>query len=157
MTASKVSEDLIKGVKHFEGFVPKIYTCPTGHPTIGYGHRVKTEESHKFKLLTEEQADSILRADLQYAVQDALRILPGLANSQQQLDAMASWVFNLGAKNLQNSTLKKLYVAGHIDEAAEQLTHWVYGKVKGMPVVLPGLVARREWERKVFIYGVYTL
>lgn len=27
---------------HWEGFVPRLYICPAGFPTIGYGHRVGT-------------------------------------------------------------------------------------------------------------------
>lgn len=157
MSTLALSDGLIKGVKHFEGFYAKPYLCPTGHLTIGYGHVIKPSEKATLTELTEPEADRLLRKDLQEAAQDAVRVMPGLASSQQQLDAMTSWVFNLGVTNLQNSTLKKLYVSGHHDQAAAEITRWVYGKVNGKMVQLPGLVRRRAWEKKVFLDGSYTL
>lgn len=156
-TVYSVSEPLVAGVKHFEGYYARPYLCPTGYPTIGYGHVIKSSEKGTLTHLTEPEATALLRKDLNEALKDALRIMPGLARSQQQLDAITSWVFNLGATNLQNSTLKKLYVSGHHDQAAAEITRWVYGKVNGKMVQLPGLVRRRAWEKKVFLNGVYTL
>ena len=124
-TVYNVSEPLVAGVKHFEGYYARPYLCPTGYPTIGYGHVIKSSEKETLTHLTEPEATALLRKDLNEALKDALRIMPGLAKSQQQLDAITSWVFNLGATNLQNSTLKKLYVSGHHDQAAAEITRWV--------------------------------
>ena len=156
-TVYSVSEPLVAGVKHFEGYYARPYLCPTGYPTIGYGHVIKSSEKETLTHLTEPEATALLRKDLNESLKEALRIMPGLARSQQQLDAITSWVFNLGAANLQNSTLKKLYVSGHHDQAAAEITRWVYGKVNGKMVQLPGLVRRRAWEKKVFLDGNYTL
>lgn len=32
--------DAVSYIKRFEGFVPRLYLCPAGYPTIGYGTRV---------------------------------------------------------------------------------------------------------------------
>ena len=39
--AMKPSDVAIALIKRFEGFCAKVYTCPAGKPTIGYGHVVK--------------------------------------------------------------------------------------------------------------------
>lgn len=48
---------LVSSVKRHEGFVPEVYTCPAGYPTIGYGTRIneiELEESTAEKWLVRE-------------------------------------------------------------------------------------------------------
>ena len=53
-----MTERCIELVKKFEGFVPHIYKCPAGLPTIGYGHVVTKNEFEKFKNgITKEEAE----------------------------------------------------------------------------------------------------
>ena len=65
---------------------------------------------------------------------------------QNQFDALCSWVFNLGPKNLQESTLLKLLNAGDYHTTPEQIKRW--NKAGG--VILGGLVKRREAEANLF-------
>jgi lysozyme len=37
----KTSQTGIDFIKKYEGFSAKIYLCPAGKPTIGYGHLIK--------------------------------------------------------------------------------------------------------------------
>ena len=62
--------------------------------------------------------------------------------SQNQFDALVSWVFNLGAGNLRASTLLKVVNEGDMDGVPTQIKRW--NKAGGK--VLEGLIRRREAE-----------
>ncbi|MBI5491478.1 MAG: lysozyme [Deltaproteobacteria bacterium] len=64
-----------------------------------------------------------------------------------QFAALIDFSFNLGAGNLQVSTLRKAVNRGDVDRAAEQFSRWVYAR----GVKLPGLVRRRTAEREMFL------
>ncbi len=67
-----------------------------------------------------------------------------------QIDALISFVYNLGIGNFNKSTLKKLIVQGKLVEAADELLRWNKAGKK----VLAGLTARREEERALFLNPV---
>ncbi|MNE64550.1 Lysozyme RrrD [compost metagenome] len=58
-----------------------------------------------------------------------------------------SFTYNLGAANLQSSTLRRLLIAGNYAAAAEQFPRW--NKAGGQ--VLAGLTRRRAAERDLFL------
>lgn len=62
--------------------------------------------------------------------------------SPYQRAALISFVYNVGAGNMQSSTLLKKLNAGDHTGACQQLTRWVYAQ----KVKLPGLVTRRSEE-----------
>ena len=66
--------------------------------------------------------------------------------SQNQFDAMVSWVYNLGPANLKASTLLKVLNAGDYDGVPAQIKRW--NKAGG--VTLDGLIRRREAESLLF-------
>jgi hypothetical protein len=73
---SKTGLDVIK---RFEGFSPTVYICPAGYPTIGYGHLVKPHERERFaRGITAEQAESLLRQDVQTAEHAVLRLISSM-------------------------------------------------------------------------------
>jgi lysozyme len=63
---------------------------------------------------------------------------------------LVSFAYNVGTHNLRESTLLKLFNAGDIAGAAEQFPRW--NKANGK--ILPGLVARRDAERRLFLTEV---
>ncbi|MNH36694.1 Lysozyme RrrD [compost metagenome] len=67
--------------------------------------------------------------------------------NQNQWDALVSFTYNLGAANLESSTLRRLLNAGNYASAAEQFPRW--NKAGGK--VLAGLVRRRAAERDLFL------
>lgn len=67
--------------------------------------------------------------------------------TQCERDALTSFVFNLGAKRLYDSTLLRKLTKGDRAGAADQFLRWNRGGGR----VLPGLVARREAERRMFL------
>ena len=143
MRTSKEGIDLIK---EFESLELSAYPDPAtgGEPwTIGYGH---TGGVRRGDTCTETQATDWLREDLQSA-EGAVRHLVDVPLTQGQFDALASFVFNIGAAAFGDSTLLRLLNEGDAAGAAGQFKRWN----RGADGVLPGLVVRRAAERDLFI------
>jgi len=66
--------------------------------------------------------------------------------TQNQFDALCSFVYNCGAGNFRASTLLKLLNQGAYKAAAQQFLRW--DKANGK--VLPGLTKRRAAEKALF-------
>ena len=135
-------------IKVSEGLETAAYPDPgnrvTGEPwTIGYGH---TGGVRRGDTCTEAQATEWLREDLR-AAEGAVRHLVDVPLAQGQFDALASFVFNVGAGAFGNSTLLRLLNAGDTAGAAEQFKRWN----RGADGPLPGLVTRRAAERDLFV------
>ncbi|WP_338019024.1 glycoside hydrolase family protein [Azospirillum doebereinerae] len=133
-------------VKHFEGRYLTAYLCPAGVPTIGYGHTARVQLG---QTITEAAAEALLVSDLAAAAADVDRLVKVPVNADQR-GALASFVFNLGAGNLACSTLLTLLNAGDYQGAANQFGRWVYARVQGVTIQLPGLVSRRASEAALF-------
>jgi lysozyme len=81
------------------------------------------------------------------ALTATLRFCPVLGTeSELRLAAIVDFTFNLGAGQLQASTLRRRISQSEWQEAAKELRRWVFGGGK----VLSGLVARREAEISTF-------
>ncbi len=141
-----VCQDAVDLVKHFEGLYLTAYLCPAGVPTIGYGHTAGVSLG---QTITEGQADQFLAADLAGAAASVDRLVKVMINPKQR-GALASFVFNLGAGSLEDSTLLKLLNNGDYAGAAGEFGKWVHSTVDGRKVVLQGLVARRAAEAALF-------
>lgn len=151
MTA--ICQEAVDLVKRFEGLCLSAYRCPAGVPTIGYGHTAGVQLG---QTITEARADAFLAADLASAARDVDRLVKVPLGANQR-GTLASFVFNLGAGNLQQSTLLKLLNKGDYAGAAGQFGAWVKATVANprtgaqAKVTLPGLVARRAAEKTLFL------
>lgn len=153
--------EIIEAVKEFEGYRQRQYLCPTGHPTIGYGHLIRRGEAFDpVKGISRDVAERLLIVDLTLAegFVDALVKVP---LTECMRGALASFVFNVGPGNVEKAgpggghcTLLRLLNQGDYRGAAGQFERWVYGRVNGQKVVLPGLVKRRVRERDFFERGI---
>lgn len=124
-------------------------------PTIGVGHALTRSELYSGKTdvggwkwrdgLTAEQVDAVLDHDVQQA-RDAVLRLVTVPLTPNQLDALTSFVFNIGAAAFARSTLLKRLNEGKYDAVPDQMRRWVYAA----GVVSPGLVKRREEEIKLW-------
>ena len=130
-------------IKHWEGYRSNAYKCPAGVWTIGYGHTKGVYEGQK---ITSYEADIMLKEDLA-VFEGAVSRFVKVNLTQGQFDALVSFAFNVGVSAFQNSTLLRLLNKGDYDGAAGQFQRWV----KAGKQTLPGLVRRRESERKVFL------
>ena len=69
----------------------------------------------------------------------------GMSLSQPQLDALVSFVFNVGIGKFKESTLLRYIREGRSEnDIKRQWRQWVYAGNPPRP--LPGLIKRREWE-----------
>lgn len=124
--------------KPFEGWSARVYICPAGYPTIGWGHRC--DKNHP--PIDKAQGEIYLSRDMMIALTGAIRQCPGLLKHPEALGAIVDYCYNLGVGRLQTSTLKRKLNDGDWDAAIRQLMRWVYGGGK----VLKGLVRRRTAE-----------
>lgn len=139
----KVSDRGINLVREFEGFSPTPYADVGTKQTIGIGHLIRKGET--FTCLTESEAVALLCRDLEAAeacVGDAVDV----DLTQNQFDALCSFVFNLGCGAFRGSTLLKLLNAGATDRAAMEFDKW--SRVGQNQV--DGLLRRRIAERLLF-------
>lgn len=127
-------------IKQFEGCVLKVYLCPAGVPTCGYGHTAGLTKAMVGMPITQSQADAYLVADLK-RFEDAVNGL-GRSFTQCQFDSLTSFAFNCGAGNL-----KKLVG----NRTNQQIADTMLAYNKGSGKVLPGLVRRRQAERALFL------
>ena len=132
----------IEIIKHFEGCELEAYKCPAGVWTIGYGHIKGVSEGMS---ITQEQAEQMLLDELK-EYENYINELVVVDLSQNQFDALVSWVYNLGPANLKSSTLLKVLNSGDYAGVPAQIERW--NKAGGK--VLEGLIRRRLAESSLF-------
>ena len=132
----------IELIKHFEGCELEAYKCPAGVWTIGYGHIKGVSEGMS---ITQEQAEQMLLDELK-EYENYINELVVVDLSQNQFDALVSWVYNLGPANLKSSTLLKVLNSGDYAGVPDQIERW--NKAGGK--VLEGLIRRRQAESSLF-------
>lgn len=147
VAAQPMSISNVNLIKESEGLRLKAY-LPTRDDvwTIGYGH---TKTAKPGMVITEKGAEELLKHDLAW-VEAALKKHVKVPLTQNQYDALASFVYNLGATNFKRSTLLKKLNKKDYKGAADELLRW--NKQKGK--VLRGLTKRRQEERTLFLKGM---
>ena len=137
-----VSQKCVDLIKHFEGFEDTAYLCPANVWTIGYGRTRNVKEGDR---ITEPQAERDLLEELEEFKHQVLHSVK-VELTQNELDALTSWTYNLGVGNLKSSTLLKKLNAGSKDEVPAEMLRW--NKASGK--VLAGLTKRREAEAELW-------
>lgn len=143
----KASDSGVALIRRFEGCELTAYLDAVGVLTIGVGHT--GPDVSVGQTITEEQADDLLRADLEDTEHCVNSAVPHPL-LQSEFDALVSFVFNVGCNAFRGSTLLKLILAGDMDGAVVQFTRWNKGRVKGELVELAGLTKRRKAEADLF-------
>ena len=134
-----ISVDLIKDS---EGFRETAYKCPAGKWTIGYGSTFYQDKTpvQEGDIITRDEADKLLHwycdTQIKYPREDL---------DDDQKSALCSLIYNIGQRAFDKSKCKRAIVNSDWQEAYNQWD-WVTAKGK----VLPGLVIRREKEKKLF-------
>lgn len=147
VSAMSVLEHAAAIVKKYEGCKLEAYKCPADVWTVGVGH-TGSDVCEGLKW-TQAQADAALNKDLLRALNDARKVID-VGLNDKQMAAIVSFVFNLGIGNFRNSTLLKKINKGDFLGASKEFLKWTYGGGRQ----LPGLVARREAEAKLFMEHV---
>ena len=137
------SERGIQAIQGYEGVKLHAYLDSVNVPTIGVGHTLGVKMGD---VITPEQAEEFLRSDLKSAEYAVNNYVTAPLN-QNQFDALASFVFNLGSGAFKSSTLLKKLNSVDYQGAADEFPKW--NKAGGK--VLQGLVNRRAAERTMFL------
>lgn len=129
-------------IKQFEGLRLEAYLCPAGVPTVGWGSTKGVKLGQK---ITKDQAEKMLMDEYLLCESQVAKLIT-VPLKQHQLDALVSFVYNLGQGKLLGSTLRKKLNTGDYKGAAIEFDKWVFANGKK----LQGLVNRRAAERKMF-------
>lgn len=138
-----ITPELLALVRHEEGWRSKPYLCPSGKPTIGYGHRIPSLDHPE---ITVVEGERLLADDLKRYRQNALALSPGLATEPElRCSAIIDFCYNAGVTAYATKTLRKLVNAKKWPEAAAEMRKWVYATnpKTGEKFKLAGLVSRR--------------
>ncbi len=137
-----ISEDGIDLIKRNEGLRLKAYRCPGGIWTIGYGHTSGVMDGD---VITKEQAEELLKKDIK-EIEYKLNSL-NLNLTQNQFDALVSFIFNVGWSNFKSSTLlKKIRINPDDPSIRYEFSRWVFANGKK----LNGLIKRRNEEANLY-------
>jgi lysozyme len=150
-TAAKtVSSTGVDMLASWESFRSTPYLDSAGIWTIGVGHAMP--KGITIRSLTFEQGKALLAQDL-LPVTTAINATVVVPLSQVQFDALAIFIFNIGAGAFRSSTMLRKLNAGDFAGAAAEFPRWnmAGGKVSA------GLVRRRAAEQNLFSCGQYTM
>lgn len=139
----KINDAGLALIKSFEGLRLEAYRCPAGVLTIGYGST--GPHVKQSMVITPGEAERLLLEDLEW-FEHGVEIIAGPA-TDNQFSAMVSLAFNIGLGRFATSTVLKRHKLGNRVGAANAFLLWVRGGGR----VLPGLVRRREAERKLYL------
>jgi lysozyme len=131
--------EMLDGVKHFEGFRSKKYVCSGGKETIGYGH---TGSAVNKGDITEEEASSLLARELR-ETQGVVQSIVKVPLNSNQLAALTCFTYNCGRGALSQLVGKPGRLNdGNYDSVEEVLPKYrmAGGKIR------KGLVRRRSFE-----------
>ena len=143
MTTRKITQDGLDFIQDVEGCKLYAYLDTGGVWTIGVGHT--GPEVVKGLTCSMEQALQWLKEDSEEAQEGIRRLVKGLL-TQNQFNALVSFVFNVGVSAFSKSTMLKFINKGDFDGAAKEFTKW--NKDNGKEIL--GLTKRRILEQSVF-------
>jgi GH24 family phage-related lysozyme (muramidase) len=142
----------LERIRRREAYVGKVYDDGVGNRTVGYGHMLRAGESFPGGL-TVAQAQELFTRDVERIVSPVLdRITVPL--TQNQVDAIGSFVFNVGPGNFTRSILPNLNLGNHQGVLASMFK-FITGRNQrtGERVTLRGLLERRQEEIALYKQG----
>ncbi|HZP93344.1 MAG TPA: lysozyme [Burkholderiales bacterium] len=154
MSATHPSDEGLRLIAEFEGFVGHLYDDPAGNATIGYGHLIHLGPYHRtpgacplcdqYRAgITEDEGRRLLAVEAQPYADVVVRTSRPLR--QCELDALTSFAYNVGQGGYINSDVRReVNRNGDVCAALRQVVHGSDGKV------YPGLVRRRDAECALF-------
>lgn len=138
---------LVDTLKWHEGFRAQPYYCLADVLTVGYGHAIKEGDDFNYPL-SEQQADSLLRVDLDAAI-GFVQLCTDLEHLQ--LLAIAHFVYALGSGSFQRSTLREL-IANDLP-IDEEIVKWVHIRTKNGIIRSEHLRRSRRMELELYNYS----
>lgn len=140
-----------------EGFEEKPYKDLAGHPTIGFGHKIKPGEV--FDTITKYTGIMIMMEDAK-PFENFINYYVPVDLTQNQFDALVIFLFNIGDGNFSKSTVYTNLKLGRFEEATVPWAKWINvsewvvdpktGIKKKVLVPVDGLIKRRKREIELF-------
>lgn len=148
MRRMQTSKYGLEVIKSFEGFRARAAQLPDGRWTIGYSHTKTARENLR---ITPEDAEAILQEydlpPVEQTISDS--VLAPL--NQNEFDALASFVFNIGRAAFLGSDMLSYLNAGKRLLAADALSLWRKAHINGRLITVDALVRRRISEQALFL------
>ena len=144
MKHRQVTKAGIALIKAFEGFSALPYKDVANLWTVGYGHLIRQSEA--FTRVSEQEAEDLLANDL-FTAERAVLGLTKVTLTDNQFNALVSFVFNLGSGAYQRSTLRSKINRGEYELSAGEFLKWIWAGGKK----IKGLLRRRIAERDLFL------
>ncbi len=143
----QVSPAALDMIKRFEGYERRAVQLPDGRWTIGHGH---TRGARAGAEVSESDAEALLIYDL-IPITEAIDQAVFTPLTNNQFDALASFVFNIGVEPFQRSAILRRINAGEMVQAAFELEIWRKADFEGERIVVDALVRRRAAEKALFL------
>jgi len=143
----RVSAAAIELIKRFEGLRLTAEQLDDGRWTIGYGH---TRSAREGAQVGEDDAEALLTYDL-VEVQASINDLVFTPLTQNQFDALAAFVFNIGVEEFRHSSVLRRLNEGALLQAACAMEMWRKADFEGERIVIDALVRRRATEKALFL------
>jgi GH24 family phage-related lysozyme (muramidase) len=149
-----ITSERLSLTKSSEGWYPYRYNDAANYCTVGYGHLIKkfpcdgNEPREFLRRLSSPRGEEILLTDMvssRYTVMTSVDV----DLSEGQFAALSDFVFNVGSRNFQRSTLLKVVNSNQDERIPGQFRRWIVAAGK----TLPGLVRRREREIDLYFEG----
>jgi lysozyme len=151
-----MSADGLDALRRHEGVVQRYYNDAAGNCTYGVGtlvHTGRCTETEMGTPVTDEQINQSLQTRTENAARTVRNGVRNKPLTQQQFDALVSFVYNVGATGARN--VLHTVNQGRLNAAANQIEQFVHITVRDAqgnvthPVAL-GLVSRRREEAAPF-------
>ena len=142
-----VSRSAVELIKTFEGYRSKAAHLDDGRWTIGYGHTLTAREGAE---ISEPEAEALLLYDL-IGASHAVNEFVHAPLTQNQFDALVSFVFNIGVLAFRGSPTLRRLNEGRPLEAALGMELWRKADLEGERIVVDALVRRRAAEKALFL------
>ena len=150
-----ISRNGLKLIQEYEDFRAKAYLDIKGVPTIGFG-TIYYQDGTKVQLgdiCTRSQAEAWFMNDCKALDAFLDRNVTQKKLTQNQFDALASFIYNVGRSAFLGSTMYRLIKLGKMKEAADEFLRWDKVTINGKKVSSQGLLNRRKKERALFLKG----
>jgi GH24 family phage-related lysozyme (muramidase) len=150
-----VSQDGINFIKSWESYVecPKQLECDAeGIITVGYGHWIQPGENFNAGL-TKNQSNDLLLKDINTKAVIPIRKYVLAPLNQNQFDALASYVYNVGPGNVLKGK-QFINCLNNLDYANAGCEIDIIRNTAG--IIQPGLVKRRYFERLLWEFGIFV-
>lgn len=144
-TRKRMSDSGLARIREHEAFVPKKYDDGARNSTIGYGHLVLEGEDFSGGI-SEPEALELFEKDVERVVNGSLDKIE-VELTQNQIDAVGSFIFNVGPGAFENGLLPHINARRH-ERATSLILKYVTGRDvrTGERRVLRGLLKRRRDE-----------